>query len=142
MWKRIFVFFDKLEDHVRFRLSHYPIIYALIGAVGVVLVWKGVWDIVDLFPILFGPVALLVGVSILLLTGLLVSFFVGDSFLLSGLKREKKLIERTETEIRSEKDILEDIETKIVQLEQEVHASQEEPFEPSPKQPPLPQPQK
>jgi len=86
-----------------------------------VLVWKGVWETAEYFPILFGPVSLVIGIIILLMTGLLVSFFIGDSFLISGLKKEKKLIEKTESEIRSEKDILEDIEEKITQIEKEIH---------------------
>ena len=121
LWKYVFAFFDKLEDHVRFHLSHYPIIYALIGAIGIILVWKGVWETAESFPILFGPMSFIAGVCVLLLTGLLVSFFIGDGFILSGLKREKKLIEKTETEIRSEKEILETIEAKITKLEEELH---------------------
>ena len=38
---------DKLEDHVRGFLSHYPIVYAFVGGIGVVIFWRGVWHTAD-----------------------------------------------------------------------------------------------
>lgn len=99
MLKRVVSFFDKLEDKVRIRLSHSPILYSLIGAVGIILLWKGVWEIAEAVPALHGIGSVAAGVIILLASGLLVSFFIGDSIILSGFKREKKLTERTEEEI-------------------------------------------
>lgn len=99
MFNGIVRFFDKLEDKVRSRLSHYPILYALVGAVGIVLVWKGVWESAEHFPILYGPASILLGTAILLVTGLMVSFFIGDTIIISGFKKEKKLVEKTEKEM-------------------------------------------
>ena len=45
MIKKILHFFDKLEDQIRGRLSKYPIVYAFIGGVGIVLFWRGVWGL-------------------------------------------------------------------------------------------------
>src|SRR3990167_220712 len=106
MVKRLIRFFDKLEDRIRAQLSRMPILYALIGGVGIVLFWKGTWETAELYPWLYGPVSIIVGVGIMLGTGLLVSFFIGDSIILSGFKREKKLVEKTESEVRSEKDTM------------------------------------
>ncbi len=110
MLKKLINFFDKLEDKVRSRLSHYPILYALVGAVGIVLVWKGVWESAEHFPILYGPASILLGTAILLVTGLMVSFFIGDTIIISGFKKEKKLVEKTEKELleatRNQTDIL------------------------------------
>ncbi|HEV7449168.1 MAG TPA: hypothetical protein VGP13_01365 [Candidatus Paceibacterota bacterium] len=97
--RKILNFFDKLEDKVRIRLSHYPILYALIGAVGIVLIWKGVWETAEYFPILFGLPSVVLGLVILLATGLLVSFFIGDNIIISGFKHEKKLVEKSEKEL-------------------------------------------
>jgi len=99
MFKKVFSFFDKLEDFVRINLSHYPILYALVGAIGIILVWKGVWEMAESIPGLFGISSLILGLIILMVTGLLVSFFIGDSIIISGFKKEKKLVERTEKEI-------------------------------------------
>lgn len=98
MFKKLYTYFDRIEDHVRSALSHYPILYSLVGAVGIVLVWKGVWETAELFPVLYGPMSILMGTAILLVTGLLVSFFIGDTIIISGLKKEKKLVEKTEKE--------------------------------------------
>ncbi len=117
---KIVVFFDKLEDKIRNRLSHRPILYAFIGAVGVILVWKGVWETAELFRWLHGPGSIILGTILLLLTGLFVSFFIGDSIIISGFKKEKKLVEKTETEIKSEKEILQSIETKLEHIERDV----------------------
>ena len=111
------VFFDRLEDKVRIALSHRPIVYAFIGGIGIILFWKGVWETAELLPILFGPVSILLGVSILLLTGLLVSFFIGDSIILSGFNREKKLAEKTESEVRAETYTLQYVATAVETLD-------------------------
>ena len=118
---QVIKFFDKLEDKVRARLSRRPIIYTLIGAFAIVLFWKGVWDTADLFPFLTGPVLIVVSVITLLVTGLFVSFFVGDVILISGLKKEKKLAEKTEAEVETEEDILKELDKDIHRIEGEVH---------------------
>ncbi|MFA6414753.1 MAG: hypothetical protein WC217_02360 [Candidatus Paceibacterota bacterium] len=120
MVKWIVNYFDKLEDRIRIALSHRPIPYAIIGGVGIILFWKGVWETAELFPVLYGPVSMVMGVVTLLLTGLMVSFFVGDSIILSGFKREKKLVEKTENEVRSEKDIDQLILEKLEVIEAEL----------------------
>lgn len=118
--RRIIIFFDKLEDRIRAHLSRHPIPYSIIGAVGVILVWKGVWDIADAFPFLWGPASLVLGSVILLATGLMVSFFIGDTILISGLKREKKIADKTEVEIRAESEELTTIEHELQKIEQDV----------------------
>lgn len=115
--KKVVHFFDKLEDRIRAKLSHHPIVYTFIGGISIVLFWRGVWMTADMFPFLTGPVSIVISVCILLLTGLFVSFFVGDSILLTGLKREKKFIERTEMEIKGEVEVLGEIQTELKKIE-------------------------
>ncbi|MES2202910.1 MAG: hypothetical protein V4474_01100 [Patescibacteria group bacterium] len=122
--RKILVFFDKLEDWVRAGLSRSPIAYALIGAVGVILIWKGVEETAGLFPFLYGPGSFVLGVAILLLSGLLVSFFIGDSIIMSGLRREKKLAEKTEKEVETEQLETKEILTELKHIEQELHEIQ------------------
>ena len=122
MVKKIFTFFDKLEDHVRINLSHTPIIYALVGAVGIILLWKGVWEVAEVIPGLFGIGSIVMGVIILLASGLLVSFFIGDSIIISGFKKEKKLVEKSELDIlKAEHDAAKQIIEKIDHLEKDIH---------------------
>ena len=120
MFNEILKFFDRLEDRIRGKLSHYPIPYAIVGGVGIILFWRGVWHTADLFPFMTGPVSTLIGLFILLLPGLLVSFFIGDNIILAGLKREKKLAEKTEQEIETEKEELDDVRGIIKKMEKDL----------------------
>ncbi len=103
-------FFDKLEDLIRGHLSRFPITYSFIGGAAVVLFWRGVWGTADIlstinthFNILFfPPVQLVLSTLILMVTGLMVSVFIGDRIILSGLRHEKKLEERTEELVEEE----------------------------------------
>ncbi len=119
----IIKFFDKLEDKVRGFLSHYPIIYAFIAGIGIVLFWRGVWHTTDdlmigQFNFIDGPLSFLLGSLILLITGVFVSNFIGNEIIISGLKREKKTSEKTEQEISEEKNIICDIRRDLDELKE------------------------
>ena len=116
--KKIYNLGDRLEDKVRGKLSHYPIIYAFVGGIGVIIFWRGVWHTADhVMQFVFsngngatstsliglfwwdGPLSILIGTVLLLIDGLFVSSFIGNEIIISGLKKEKKIIEKTEDEI-------------------------------------------
>lgn len=118
--KDFFHFFDKLEDHIRAVLSRHNIIYAFIGGVAIVLFWRGVWHTADMIPFLTGPVSILISVTVLLGTGLFVSFFIGDKIIISGIKKEKRLDEKVASEVKTELDILEDIQKQLRGIEKEL----------------------
>ena len=140
MRNKITNFFDKLEDKIRGRLSHFPLLYAFLGGVGVVLFWRGVWHTTDfitgillgtsefsLAGFLDGPLSLVIGSVLLLITGVFVSAFIGSRLIISGLSGEKKLTEKTEKEILSEeseikslKKTLDGMEEKIEEIESEI----------------------
>jgi hypothetical protein len=113
-------FFDKSEDKTRASLSRHPIAYALIGGTAIVLFWRGIWYTADLFPFLTGPVSVVLSVAVLLITGLFVSFFIGDRIILSGMKGEKKLAEKTATEVQSDTEVLLDIQKRVKKIEDEL----------------------
>ena len=122
MIKKILSFFDRLEGFVRIELSHNPILYALVGAVGIILLWKGVWEVAQLIPGLYGFGSIVMGVIILLVSGLLVSFFIGDSIIISGFKKEKKLVEKSELDIlKAEHQQTKEIVAKLDHLEKDIH---------------------
>lgn len=128
MFKKIFTFFDKFEDHVRGHLSRYPILYTIVGGVAIVLFWRGVWHTADILQarggilgfIFYEPVNLVLVFCMLLATGLFVSYFIGDSILISGLRKEKKLHEKTEKDIREEEATLNDLKQVVREIKQEV----------------------
>ena len=130
----IIKFFDRLEDRVRGSLSRSPIAYGIIGGIAIVMFWRGIWHTADLIeaggsvfsPLFSAPMSTLLSAAALLLSGLFVSFFIGDRIILSGLKHEKKIEEKTETEVREEGVILLDLFEKMERIEREVHGIREE----------------
>jgi len=115
----IIKFFDKLEDKVRGRLSRHPIVYAFVGSVGIILLWRGVWLVADLFS-LSGFMSIVLGVIILLLTGLFVSFFIGEQIIISGIKKEKRTDEKTEEEIRKGEVSLRQVKKDLEEIKEEI----------------------
>lgn len=115
----IIKFFDQLEDKIRKRLSRHPALYALIGSIGIILLWRGVWMLADNFE-MSGLVSAILGVAILLLTGLFVSFFIGEQILISGIKEEKRTDEKTEEEIRDEAVSLRRIKSDLEEIKKEI----------------------
>ncbi len=121
MFKKILHIFDRIEDVVRGHLSRFPIIYALIGGVGVVLFWRGVWHTADEIPVLHNSwVSLGVGTGILLITGIFVSAFVGSRLIMTGLRGEKKMTEKTMDEIEQEESEIKNIQKTIHKVEDEL----------------------
>ncbi len=121
-------FFDKLEDLIREHLSRRPITYSIIGGVGVVLFWRAVWETADMLMrlnsvlafVFYPPIQLLISTILLLITGLMVSVFIGDRIILSGLRHEKKLEEKTEELVEEEVITLKHIQNEIRGLRSEI----------------------
>lgn len=124
MFKKIVGYFDKLEDRVRNKLSHHPVIYAFIGGTGVVLFWRGIWHLADDYGI-NSWWSLLTATLILLITGTFVSFFIGESILMSGLKEEKRIDQKTEQELFNEESRLKRIRSEIDEIRKMVEAIEE-----------------
>lgn len=140
MFQAIYKFFDKIEDYVRAKLSHYPLIYGFLAGVGVVVFWRGVWHTADYLSHLIqvfsvnsensidwsgmvwwdGPLSLLIGSLILLTTGTFVTTFIGNELIISGLKGDKKVSEKTEKEVKEESGVVLEIKTDIKKLKAEL----------------------
>lgn len=128
MFKAIVNFFDRLEDKVRASLSHRSVIYAFIGGATHVIFWRGVWHTSDDLEKLggfwqwffSGPISLAWAMIILLVTGLFVSTFIGERIIISGLKREKKMTEKTAKEVESEDNKIRSLESKVDLLLEEI----------------------
>lgn len=120
MFDKFFDYFDKLEDKIRFSLSRHPLLYAFVGGVGIVLFWKGVWETAAYFSVLDGPMSILISIIILLAIGLFTSFFIGDNILISGIKEEKKMIEKTKKEIIEEETEITKVKLAISNIEKDV----------------------
>lgn len=132
MQKGIIKFFDKMEDILRAKLSRIPIVYALLGGIGVVLFWRGVWHTTDsivnvllgdtfsIHDIFDGPLSFVIGTFILLATGVFVSSFIGNRLIITGLNGEKKLAEKTKEEITTEDDKIQKMEKTLEKVKKEL----------------------
>ena len=117
--KKITRFFDRFENKIRGLLSHYPLVYAFVAGVGVVSFWPGVWETsanLGIAP----QESLLFGLLLLLATGVLVTEFLGNRIIISGLRGEKKLEEKTLKEIEAEETFLSTLKSKVDRIEKMV----------------------
>lgn len=89
---KLLKFFDLLEDRIRHYLSHWPIFYAFIGILGIVLAWRGIWHLADDLGLGAGW-SLFLGVAILLMSGLLVAIGIGDEVLINAFRGRRKITE-------------------------------------------------
>ncbi|EKE19909.1 MAG: hypothetical protein ACD_8C00087G0009 [uncultured bacterium] len=131
-FESIIIFFDKFEDGIRGWLSRRPILYAFIGGSGVIIFWRGIWHWMDFAVEYFsngyvldtsvslggliwwdGPLSIVIGLLILLLTGIFTSSFIGNEIIISGIRGEKKTVDKTEVEIRAEAESLRDIKKDL-----------------------------
>lgn len=119
--KGIIRFFDKMEDRVRAVLSRRPIIYAFIGGTAIVLFWRGVWMLADDIN-LSGMASIIISTIILLSTGLFVSFFIGDTIIISGIKKGKRLDEKVASELKTEAEVMDDIQHRLSNIEKQLKA--------------------
>lgn len=135
MWKKILHWFDRFEDSVRGRLSRHPVLYAFIGGTGVIVFWRGVWHTTDYAMRLVsgfvtssssdlsgmvwwdGPLSIFLGGGLLLVTGVLVPSFIGNELIISGIRKEKKMVEKTEEELTKESITLLDIHDRLLYVE-------------------------
>ena len=111
--------YNRFEIKLRHKLSHWPILYAFIGSIGVILIWRGVWMIADDME-MSGFVSMALGVLISIITGLFVSFFVGDKIIISGIMKEKRIDEKTEAEIKKEEISLSEIKKDLREIKDDI----------------------
>lgn len=128
MFKSIDNYFDKLEDKIRIKLSHKSILYAFIGGTGTILLWRGIWHTGDMLMqkggfwgwFFYEPITIVWASIILLITGLYVSNLIGERVIISGLKSEKKITDKTQEEVDKEEDEIRMMRIKINQISKDI----------------------
>lgn len=121
---------NKIEQKIRGWLSYHPIFYGFIGGIGMVLFWRGVWHTTDFLSSFFlawqtgvpttdfsgvldGPISFVVGTVMLVLSGVFVSALLGNEIIISGLRGEERLTEKTEMEVRTETGAIAEIRSEV-----------------------------
>jgi len=129
---RLFKLFDNLEDYTREHLAKHPLFYSFLGGIMVVLFWRGVWDTADILAnrnnflhwFFYGPNQVVFSTVLLMLMGLMVSVFVGEKIIISGLRHEKKVEDRTEEIVEEEvitlKHIRDEVRSVKAELKEEI----------------------
>ncbi|MFZ2038554.1 MAG: hypothetical protein WAV11_01275, partial [Minisyncoccia bacterium] len=111
---------------IRGWISKRPVLFGLIGGFAVVEFWRGVWHLTDYLFYINGTdpygwvsstFSIVIGGLIMLSTGLYVSLFVGDSIIISGIKKEKKFFEKTIDELSADDQKLRKIESQLANIE-------------------------
>jgi hypothetical protein len=119
MLKNIQKGLNQWEIKVRSKLSHYPVLYALLGGIGIVLFWRGVWHTADDLN-LSSLLSLIIGFLLLLSIGVFVAEFIGNKLIISGLVGEKKLEQKEEGEIETEETQLRSLQNTLNRLEKKL----------------------
>ena len=104
---------------VRGKLSHYPVLYALLGGIGIVLFWRGVWHTADDMN-MSSILSLIIGFLLLLSIGVFVAEFIGNKLIMTGLIGEKKLTSKEEGEIETEESQLKNLQSTLSRLEKKL----------------------
>lgn len=118
--KKIIKFLDLLEDKARARLSRHPLLYGVVSGVGIVMFYRGVWMVLDEYQIMTGWVTLVVATTILLLSGVFVYHFVGNSIIISGIKKDKKLTERVHGDVKTDAEFIKEILATVKKIEEKI----------------------
>jgi hypothetical protein len=90
--------------------------------------WRGVWHTADILMakggfwgfIFYEPITIIWTAVIMLLVGVFASFFIGENIVLSGLKHDKKVFEKTATEVAEEESEIVDVTEHITIIEKEL----------------------
>jgi hypothetical protein len=129
-FQKIESYFSKAELKNRAYLSKRKFLYALLGGAGVVLYWRGIWHSADilenqgglLFKIIFSPLgSIVLGIILLSSIGLLVQAFIGADVIISGIKKEKQEIDKTEEELKKDEEIREEEKNLIKEIDEHLH---------------------
>jgi len=137
----IIKYFQNFEIYNRNFLVKHKYLYALLGGTGIILFWKGVWYMADsikingidyfgenlgrIMMIIFSDTgSLILGLILMLATGVFVSEFIDDEIIISGIKKEKQIIDKSAEEIineeKKEEKILKELNERLIHIEKEL----------------------
>ena len=98
--------FLTIEERARKYFEQFPFIHAFLAGVGVILFWRGTWEIADIYRL--NPfTSVFVGILILGGIGLFIQTFVGNAIIIKNVKSEMSLEKKNEREVsKVEKEVI------------------------------------
>jgi hypothetical protein len=111
--------FLRIEEKARKYFEKYPFIHAFLAGFGVILFWRGAWEIADMANI--GPLAsVIIGCLMLGGIGLFIQTFVGNAIIIKSVEKEKQAEQKTEKEVKEEEVTLAMLARKLEKLEAKI----------------------
>lgn len=116
--------FLQIEERARSYFERFPFVHAFLGGVGVVLFWRGTWELADQMRI--DPVvSIIIGSLLLGSIGLFIHTFVGNAIIIKNVEKDKQMTKKAghsiiaaEQNIKKEEITLQQLSEKIDRLEQ------------------------
>ena len=71
-------FFTPPLKRIRRMVSHTPFFYIVLGVLGACLFWEGIQSMITISPAINGDLTAILGIFLLLISGLLVSVFFAE----------------------------------------------------------------
>jgi len=91
--------FLKLEEKSRHRFEKLPFTHAFFAGVGVVLFWRGIWEVADRLQL--NPYwSVVLGSLVLMILGLFLQTFVGNTLIIKKVESERKIDQKAETDLK------------------------------------------
>lgn len=94
-----------IEDRARAFFEKFPFVHAFLAGVGVILFWRGIWELADYFAI-HPLISVLVGVVLLVAIGLFIQTFVGNAIIIKSVTHttnvDKRILKEIESEVAEE----------------------------------------
>lgn len=113
--------FLRIEDRARHAFEHTPFIHALLAGFGVVLFWRGTWELADHFRI--DPwFSIILGVLILGAIGLFLQTFVGNTLIIKNIEKDKALTKKATAEVQEVKAEVKEEEITMAHLSARLRA--------------------
>lgn len=118
--------FLQIEERARSYFERFPFVHAFLGGVGVVLFWRGTWELADRMRI--DPVVSIIMGSLLLGgIGLFLHTFVGNAIIIKNVEKDKEMTKKAghsitivEQNIKKEEITLSQLADKIDKLEKTI----------------------
>lgn len=91
--------FLKIEEKSRNYFEKFPFFHAFFAGIGVVLFWRGIWEVADRIGL--NPYwSIILGSLVLIILGLFLQTFVGNTIIIKKVENEKRIDQKTEADIK------------------------------------------